>query len=61
MDGYEQVLIIWGVCWMLFGTGLMYLLHRLMSAENEQVEHAAETSEIVGPAAVAHQPTSRAA
>jgi hypothetical protein len=38
MSGYEQILIIWGIGWMLFGTGLMYLVVRVMAADSRQVE-----------------------
>ncbi len=38
MSGYEQILIIWGIGWMLFGTGLMYLVVRVMASDNQQVE-----------------------
>jgi hypothetical protein len=40
LSGYELVLVVWGVCWMALGTGMMYLIHRVMAAEEQQVERA---------------------
>lgn len=51
LSGYELVLVVWGVCWMLLGTGMMYLIHRVMAADERQVE-----SEHVAPVALADDP-----
>jgi hypothetical protein len=58
-SGYELVLIIWGIVWMIFGSGLVYLLHRYFAHESATVhdepvvlahpENAtSETRELIG-------------
>jgi hypothetical protein len=34
--GYEAVLIIWGIVWILFGSGLVYLLVRYFAREDAE-------------------------
>ena len=36
--GYEAVLIIWGIVWILFGSGLVYLLVRYFAREDAEAE-----------------------
>jgi hypothetical protein len=40
LSGYEVILVVWGVSFMLLGTAMMYFLHRIMAADERQTESA---------------------
>ncbi len=41
LAGYDLLLVIWGGAWMLLGSGLMYLLHRVMVTEDREATREA--------------------
>jgi hypothetical protein len=38
LSSYALVLAVWGICWMLFGSGLVYLLVRYFAREDAEAE-----------------------
>jgi hypothetical protein len=52
LSDYGLILIIWGISFLLFGTGLVYLLARYLAREEADVEAAEARAE--APPASAH-------
>jgi hypothetical protein len=50
--GYGLVLVVWGISWMLLGSGLVYLLARYFARDEADAE-AAEQSAAPAPVASA--------
>jgi hypothetical protein len=55
ISDYGLILIIWGISFLLFGTGLVYLLARYFRREEADVEAAEARAEV--PPASAHPAT----